>query len=104
MDMTVLGYIVGIIIAAFSSGGLWSWLSARKKPQIDMLTATAAASNSAGEMALAVAKRADERSAALEVKMVTLEDRLDRWQYFGIDLVARWPEHRKSPAPPLLPE
>ena len=58
--MTVLGYIVGIIIAAFSSGGLWSWLSARKKPQIDMLTATAAASNSAGEIALAVAKRAED--------------------------------------------
>ena len=104
MDMTVLGYIVGIIIAAFSSGGLWSWLSARKKPQIDMLTATAAASNSTGEMALAIAKRADERSAALEVKMIALEDRLDRWQCFGFDLVARWPEHRKSLKPPLLPE
>ena len=96
--------ILALAVAIGGGTGLWSWASSRHRPAIDRSEAAVAAATGAGDLALAIAKRGDERLAKVEDRIETLETRLDLWSHFGHDLHQRWPIHRQSETPPPLPE
>ena len=100
----VVAAIVTATLAIGGGTGLWSWLSSRHRPEVDKQTAEAATATAVGDLALAIAKRADDRVACLEGRVDTLEGRLGKWVLFGQDLHQRWPVHRQSETPPPLPE
>ena len=100
----VVAAIVTVTLAIGGGTGLWSWLSSRHRPEVDKQTAEAATATAVGDLALAIARRSDERLASVESRVTTLEGRVGRWTAFGADLHQRWPIHRQSETPPALPE
>lgn len=100
----VVAAIVTVTLAIGGGTGLWSWLASRHRPEVDRQTAEAATATAVGDLALAIAKRADGRVACLEGRVSSLEGRLGKWAMFGQDLHQRWPMHRQSETPPPLPE
>ena len=97
---TVLVGIAGV----FAGGGFWAWLASRHRPEIDRETAVVASAKDTGELALAIAQRADAMSLRHETRIAALESRLQTWVEWGADLVRRWPHYRLQETPPTLPE
>ena len=104
MDPELTKTLIGAVVGIFGGGGLLTFLSQRHRPAIDKDTAVVANATDAGDLALAIAERADKRSEAANARMDVLEARLIKWVSWGSDLVYHWPVRRQSETPPELPE
>ena len=103
IDPELMKAIIAGVLAAFGGGGAWSWLATRHKPTIDRDTASVANANDVTEKALAIAERADARSAAQEERISALESRLTTWITWGHNIVYNWSVHRQREDQPTLP-
>ena len=118
MSWTALEPIILAILALGGGGGIWAYLTSRRAEPISRETAQLASAQGAADIALSIAKQAQEASqrateaadAAMakaleaETRIASLEVRLVRWSAFGADLIERWPIHRLEEIPPTLPE
>ena len=103
IDPELMKAVIVGVLTAFGGGGAWSWLATRHKPTIDRDTASVANANDVTEKALAIAERADARSAAQEERISALESRLTTWITWGHNIVYNWSVHRQREDPPTLP-
>ena len=104
MDPELAKTLIGAIVGIFGGGGLLTIISQRHRTAIDKDTAVVANATDVGDLALAIAERADKRSEAANARIDELEARLIKWVSWGSDLVYHWTVRRQSETPPELPE